>query len=244
DESVDDMHTRMNHIKNGFIALGESLTNSRVAGKLIRALPANWETLRVTLETMMAKQDLTPVDLLSHFRNFEARQNQRSDNTATTSHSRNLALPALGESRNERRRDNKRRDQKDLKSKKATHNLALMAGETPSMDEVIERAFQEMLLKQSHMPESLIHNQPHISSPTPEIDASHDSSHEVNLNLEFQSITSDRDSSSTNESEYTLELESHDDLVREVTRLRENEKENESMILALKDKVSTLELSV
>ena len=31
-ESVDDMYSRMNHIKNGFTALGESFTNSQVVG--------------------------------------------------------------------------------------------------------------------------------------------------------------------------------------------------------------------
>ena len=34
-ESVDEMYTRMSHIRNGFTALVESLTNSRSVGKLI-----------------------------------------------------------------------------------------------------------------------------------------------------------------------------------------------------------------
>jgi hypothetical protein len=46
-EPVEDMYTRMSHIRNGFTALGEKLTDDRVVGKLIRAMPSSWEVLRV-----------------------------------------------------------------------------------------------------------------------------------------------------------------------------------------------------
>jgi len=89
-ESVDDMYTRMSHIRNGYTALGEKLTDDRVVGKLVRAMPPSWEMLQISLETMMATQELGPEDLINYFRNFESRLKQlRID-----SQPRTIAMPA------------------------------------------------------------------------------------------------------------------------------------------------------
>ena len=72
-ESVDDMYTRMIHIRNGYTAIGAKLTNERVVGKLIRDMPQHWEMLRFSLETMLAKEDIQAEELINYFRNFESK---------------------------------------------------------------------------------------------------------------------------------------------------------------------------
>ncbi|HEY5235494.1 MAG TPA: hypothetical protein VIJ14_04900, partial [Rhabdochlamydiaceae bacterium] len=125
-------------------------------------------------------------------------------------------------------------------------NATFMAEIDSPSDDVVERAIQALMLQRDSQSESQVIHIPSVASPaqTSDIDASHDSVQEVNSNSKFKSISMEEDSSSSDESEIELEFDSHESLMREVNRLRQSEIEKEGMILTLKAKVSSFEISV
>jgi hypothetical protein len=53
-ESVENMYSRLMHILNEFDEIGESLSNSKIVGKIFRAMMRRprWESMISTLEAM------------------------------------------------------------------------------------------------------------------------------------------------------------------------------------------------
>jgi gag-polypeptide of LTR copia-type len=53
-ESIENMYSRLMHILNEFDEVGESLSNSKIVGKIFRAMirRPRWESMISTLETM------------------------------------------------------------------------------------------------------------------------------------------------------------------------------------------------
>jgi len=274
------MYTRMSHIRNGYTTLGEKLTDDRVVGKLLRAMPPSWEMLRVSLETMMATQELGPEDLINYFRNFESRLKQVS---VDTQQPRNVAMPAstsydrdedkaylvrqYGDLRAHEKRfnDNRRRNNKKLycfkcnkmghmmdkcytlhpelapwntENKSKSHssdsnsaesdsdsesemaNVALMA--LTNVDELCERAIQEMLRRQGRVlpPLLSLRVEPLLDTPSPS--SSHDMSREVYLDPTLDYVIEQVSSSSSNNEIVNVELKDRDDLEREVVKLRDS----------------------
>ena len=85
-------------------------------------MPANWETLRVALETMMATQDISPEDLVSYFRNFEARLKQIQVESPSMSRSKAVALPILDASDDESKMDLLVRQFRDFRNRERRFN--------------------------------------------------------------------------------------------------------------------------
>ncbi|HEY5235537.1 MAG TPA: hypothetical protein VIJ14_05120, partial [Rhabdochlamydiaceae bacterium] len=125
-----------------------------------------------------------------------------------------------------------------------TANVALMAEISSSVEDVVERAIQAMLLRKTPLPEPTVIPIPSPTSPSSTLEATHGSGHEVYLNSNFNYFESTSGSSSNTNLDALLELESFDDLLRDDDEHRQRKENNESMILALKEKVTSLELSV
>jgi gag-polypeptide of LTR copia-type len=73
-ESIEEMYKRLLYIQNEYSDLGESLTNNKVIGKILRMMLRRpmWEALVSALEVMQGTNDTFTLDeLYSHLRCFE-----------------------------------------------------------------------------------------------------------------------------------------------------------------------------
>jgi uncharacterized protein YjgD (DUF1641 family) len=73
-ESIENMYSRLMHILNEFDEVGESLSNSKIVGKIFRAMMRRprWESMINTLESMQdTLGEFTHEEVSTHLLCFE-----------------------------------------------------------------------------------------------------------------------------------------------------------------------------
>jgi gag-polypeptide of LTR copia-type len=81
-ESIENMYSRLIHILNEFDEVGESLSNSKIVGKIFRAMMRRqrWDSMISTLEAMQGSfGEFTYEEVFTHLLYFEEklRQNEK-----------------------------------------------------------------------------------------------------------------------------------------------------------------------
>jgi gag-polypeptide of LTR copia-type len=131
-EFIENMYLRLMHILNEFNEVGESLSNSKIVGKIFRAMMrrSRWESMITTLEAMQGSfGEFTHEEIFTHLLCFEEKLRQNGELTP------NLKETAL------------------LAQKSSSHYyLSKTSSRSSSMnDQVITKLFERMLnLEKEH----------------------------------------------------------------------------------------------
>jgi len=83
-ESIENMYSKLMHILNEFDEVGESLSNSKIIGKIFRAMirRLRWESMISTLEAMQDTLDeFTHEEVFTHLLYFEEKLRQNRELT-------------------------------------------------------------------------------------------------------------------------------------------------------------------
>jgi hypothetical protein len=81
-ELIENMHSRLMHILNEFDEVGESLSNSKIVGKIFRAMMrrSRWESMINILETMQnTLGEFTHEEVFTHLLYFEEKLRQNGE---------------------------------------------------------------------------------------------------------------------------------------------------------------------
>jgi gag-polypeptide of LTR copia-type len=84
-ESIENMYSRLMHILNEFDEVGESLSNSKIVGKIFRAMMRRpkWESMINTLEIMQdSLGEFTHEEVFTHLLCFEKKLRQNEELTS------------------------------------------------------------------------------------------------------------------------------------------------------------------
>jgi gag-polypeptide of LTR copia-type len=84
EESIENMYSRLMYILNKFDEVGESLSNSKIVGKIFRAMMrrSRWESMISTLEAMQdTLGEFTHEEVFTHLLCFEEKLRQNGELT-------------------------------------------------------------------------------------------------------------------------------------------------------------------
>jgi gag-polypeptide of LTR copia-type len=84
EESIENMYSRLMYILNEFDEVGESLSNSKIVGKIFRAMMrrSRWESMISTLEAMQdTLGEFTHEEVFTHLLCFEEKLRQNGELT-------------------------------------------------------------------------------------------------------------------------------------------------------------------